>query len=155
MSDDRQLGMDRSISRRDFLNGVAVGMGGTLAAGALPDALVKAAALERAIQAAVYYPPTRTGMRGSHDGSWEIAHGLRDGSFWKTAGTPVDKRDVRSHRRRRRYQRSRSGAILSRARGVGTRPDATAYTDAATDQAHRAVEELFSKKVSDERHDAR
>jgi hypothetical protein len=67
MSDDRQLGMDRSISRRDFLNGAAVGMGGTLAAGALPDAFVKAAALERAIQAAVYYPPTRTGMRGSHD----------------------------------------------------------------------------------------
>jgi spermidine dehydrogenase len=94
MSDDRQLGMDRSISRRDFLNGVAVGMGGTLAASALPDAFVKAAALERAIQAAVYYPPTRTGMRGSHDGSWEVAHGLRDGTFWKTAGTPVDTRET-------------------------------------------------------------
>jgi spermidine dehydrogenase len=89
MSEDRQLGMDRPIGRRDFLNSVAVGVGGALAAGTLPDALVKAAALEQAIQSAVYYPPTRTGMRGSHDGSWEVAHGLRDGSFWKAAGTPV------------------------------------------------------------------
>lgn len=28
---DRELGMDRAISRRDFLNGVAVGIGGALA----------------------------------------------------------------------------------------------------------------------------
>jgi spermidine dehydrogenase len=92
MSDDRDnrdLGMDRSISRRDFLNGMAVGVGGALAAGALPDALVEAAAREQAIQSAAYYPPTRTGMRGSHDGSWEVAHGLRDGSFWSAAGTPA------------------------------------------------------------------
>src|SRR5208282_896749 len=26
-----------------------------------------------------YYPPAKTGMRGSHDGSWEVAHDLRDG----------------------------------------------------------------------------
>ena len=94
MSDERLLGMDRPIGRRDFLNGVAVGVAGAFAAGALPNALVQAAALEQAIQSAVYYPPTRTGMRGSHDGSWEVAHGLRDGSFWKAAGTPVRMRET-------------------------------------------------------------
>ena len=26
-----------------------------------------------------YYPPAKTGMRESHDGSWEVAHGMRDG----------------------------------------------------------------------------
>jgi spermidine dehydrogenase len=26
-----------------------------------------------------YYPPAKTGLRGSHDGSWEVAHDLRDG----------------------------------------------------------------------------
>src|ERR1700727_1397826 len=28
-----------------------------------------------------YYPPTRQGMRGSHPGSFEGAHALRDGSL--------------------------------------------------------------------------
>ena len=32
----------------------------------------------------------KEGLRGSHPGSFEIAHSLRDGSFWKTAGQPVD-----------------------------------------------------------------
>ncbi len=30
-NDDRQLGMGSSITRRDFLNGVAVGVGGAMA----------------------------------------------------------------------------------------------------------------------------
>ena len=36
------------------------------------------------------YPPALTGLRGSHDGSFEVAHALRDGSFWATAGAPAD-----------------------------------------------------------------
>ncbi len=32
-----------------------------------------------------YYPPAKTGMRGSHDGSWEVAHGMRDGKTWPDA----------------------------------------------------------------------
>jgi len=35
-----------------------------------------------------YYPPALTGMRGSTDGSYEAAHALRDGNFWKKAGQP-------------------------------------------------------------------
>ncbi len=36
------------------------------------------------------YPPALTGLRGSHDGSWEVAHSLRDGTFWAKAGAPRD-----------------------------------------------------------------
>ena len=37
-----------------------------------------------------YYPPALTGMRGSHPGSFDAAHSLRDGTFWDTAGKPED-----------------------------------------------------------------
>lgn len=76
---DRALGMDRSITRRDFINGVAIPIAATLA---LPDwaaALVQEYAPE---QAPDYYPPLKTGMRGSHDGSFEVAHRLRDAGSW-------------------------------------------------------------------------
>jgi spermidine dehydrogenase len=36
-----------------------------------------------------YYPPALTGMRGSHAGSFEVAHSVRDGDFWSQAGQPV------------------------------------------------------------------
>ena len=29
-----------------------------------------------------------TGLRGSHPGSYEVAHSLRDGKFWQTAPQP-------------------------------------------------------------------
>ncbi len=37
-----------------------------------------------------YYPPALTGMRGSHPGSFDAAHSLRDGTFWDGAGKPID-----------------------------------------------------------------
>src|SRR5678816_4666637 len=37
-----------------------------------------------------YYPPALTGLRGSHPGSFETAHTLRDGDFWQKAGQPVE-----------------------------------------------------------------
>lgn len=52
------------ITRRDFLNGVAV----TIAAGMTPLQLLQAAPDGR------YYPPALTGLRGSHVGSFEVAH---------------------------------------------------------------------------------
>ena len=52
------------ITRRDFLNGVAV----TIAAGMTPLQLLQAAPDGR------YYPPALTGLRGSHVGSFEMAH---------------------------------------------------------------------------------
>jgi spermidine dehydrogenase len=86
---DRELGMARSITRRDFLNGVALGVGGALASPWLNPLL---AAQESASpqDRAGYYPPTLTGMRGSHPGAFETAHQLRDGEFWEKAGKPLE-----------------------------------------------------------------
>jgi len=92
-SDKNSLGTDRAITRRDFVNGVALGVGGALVGSRLPRGLMAALRAEETGQAAasgVYYPPTRTGMRGSHDGSWEVSHSLRDGRFGQSLGTPTD-----------------------------------------------------------------
>src|ERR1700675_3732437 len=93
-SDDRKLGMDRPIARRDFLNGVAIGVGGAVAACWIPGLEWSAEAAEFFAQDKPgYYPPALTGMRGSADGSCEGAPALRDGDFWKKAGPPVDTRE--------------------------------------------------------------
>jgi spermidine dehydrogenase len=85
---DRQLGMDRPIERRDFLNGVALGVAGVLAA---PHRLWPEALKDPAPEKAPgYYPPALTGLRGSHEGAYEAAHALRDGSFWESAGAPEE-----------------------------------------------------------------
>jgi spermidine dehydrogenase len=86
---DPELGMDRAITRRDFLNGVAMGVGGTLAGGALgAEALLAAAALDdfSPEKAANYYPPALMRMRGNHDGTFTFAHRLRDGESWDSDG---------------------------------------------------------------------
>ena len=83
---DRSLGMDRSITRRDLLNGVAVGLG-VLGPGFLGSAEPDT---QFAQDSPGYYPPALTGLRGSHPGSFEVAHTLRDGSFWNTAGKPME-----------------------------------------------------------------
>jgi len=73
---DRQLGMSAAISRRDFLNGVSVAVG----AAVLPSTSGAADIGEQDL--AGYYPPRLSGMRGSHAGSFEVAHGPRDGASW-------------------------------------------------------------------------
>jgi spermidine dehydrogenase len=57
-------GLNMEITRRDFLNGVAI----SIAAGMTPLQLLQAAPDGR------YYPPALTGLRGSHVGSFELAH---------------------------------------------------------------------------------
>jgi spermidine dehydrogenase len=89
-SRDRELGMHRKITRRDFLNGMAVGAGGALASTWLGGLLAAETSRPAAQDTPGYYPPTRTGMRGSHPGSFEVAHALRDGTFWDKAGKPLD-----------------------------------------------------------------
>src|ERR1700737_4496300 len=86
MSEKRNgdLGMHRAITRRDFLNGVAVGAGGLLAADPLLAALIADEAAPE--KASGYYPPALMGMRGSHDGTFTYAHQLRDGKRWDSAG---------------------------------------------------------------------
>ena len=77
--------MNREITRRDFLNGIAISTG-MLAA---PDWAAALAADEYAPEKAPgYYPPALTGMRGNHDGTFTFAHRLRDGESWNSIGTP-------------------------------------------------------------------
>src|ERR1700728_610557 len=79
---DRALGMDRTIDRRDFLNGVAVAIG---AIGAPGIGLAADPAAPWPQDQPGYYPPILNGLRGSHPGSFENAHALRDGDFWSQA----------------------------------------------------------------------
>src|SRR5687768_5179413 len=88
-NDDRRLGMGSSITRRDFLNGVAVGVGGSIAAGWMSSDLTSLFAQGPAAA----YPPALTGLRGSHAGSFEVFHAMKDGAFWKTAPAPQDTRE--------------------------------------------------------------
>ncbi len=89
---DEQLGMNSAITRRDFVNGIAVTAAGAMLLPAWTMAQEKAAPAETGktgVQpggqpglesglADESYPPRRTGMRGSHPGSFEAAHQLRD-----------------------------------------------------------------------------
>ncbi|MDT0551722.1 NAD(P)-binding protein [Urechidicola vernalis] len=79
---DEQLGMNKSIARRDFIQATALtSLGLMLSTSCVftnkeKESLVKD------------YPPLKTGMRGSHDGSYETAHALaRQGVQFKN---PVD-----------------------------------------------------------------
>ena len=92
---DRELGMHRDITRRDFLNGVAVGTGSAFIGEAFgAETLLNAGVLDQSApeKSPDYYPPARTGMRGNHDGSFTFAHELRDGLSWDDMGrlTPPD-----------------------------------------------------------------
>ncbi len=78
---DKELGMNRDITRRDFLNGVAL----TVGAAIVPSPLMAAYQGK-----SDDYPPARTGLRGSHAGSFEALHSVRDGTFWESAGKPID-----------------------------------------------------------------
>ena len=71
---DRQLGMDKEISRRDFLNGVSIAVGASLLPGIASARDIGAQDLPG------YYPPALSGLRGSHAGSFETAHMVRDGA---------------------------------------------------------------------------
>jgi len=72
---DLELGMGRDITRRDFIHGV-----GLSSLGLMLPACSGPSSSER------YYPPTRTGLRGSHPGSFEAAHALaREGKTFDLA----------------------------------------------------------------------
>src|ERR1700758_5363169 len=82
--------MHRKITRRDFLNGVAM----TAGAAMMPWDLLAAGKAADPETSPNYYPPSLTGMRGSHPGSFDAAHSLRDGTFWESAGKPEDTGEV-------------------------------------------------------------
>src|SRR5262249_34191499 len=83
----RRLGMGRPITRRDFIDGIAVSA--ALAPSSRTLAAVGAEIVGTAAQDGPgYYPPALKGMRGSHSGSFEAAHALRDGAFRGSGATP-------------------------------------------------------------------
>jgi spermidine dehydrogenase len=90
-SNDRELGMHRDITRRDFVTGVGVAIGGSLIA---PGWLAAQQRVPDAYGMQEYYPPARTGMRGSHAGSFEVAHALRDGNTWTDAANTGEHYDL-------------------------------------------------------------
>jgi spermidine dehydrogenase len=79
---DKELGMDSRITRRDFMQGAAM----ALAAAATPATSLFAQQAGEPQNMPGYDPPAAHGLRGSHPGSFEVAHRLRDGSFWANAG---------------------------------------------------------------------
>ena len=96
---DRELGMQCPITRRDFLNGVAVTIGASLLPfgdlsqekGADSSAQDPLLAADITQDDPRYYPPALTGMRGSHPGSFEAAHLVRDRGF---KGKAVDTGEI-------------------------------------------------------------
>ena len=75
-----------NITRRDFMNGVAMSL--TAGTALSPFELL---AMNHQSSAYTLYPPELIGMRGSHPGSFEVAHALaRNGARWTE---PTDQTD--------------------------------------------------------------
>src|SRR5882762_3343954 len=85
-SRDQELGMQRKITRRDFLDGAAMAVG----AAALGAHLPAAGAQENETSS---NPPALTGLRGDQEKVFEVAHKLRDNKSWEVFGTPEDELD--------------------------------------------------------------
>jgi spermidine dehydrogenase len=72
--------MSNTINRRDFIGGTAL----AIAAGLTPLAQLRA-------ESDRYYPPALTGLRGSHPGSFEVAHQVgREGKSFDISGLVVE-----------------------------------------------------------------
>ena len=71
--------MKNKITRRDFLNGTQIAIGASLLS-PMSSVLGKPSTQEASSPA--YYPPAKTGMRGSHNGSWETMHAFVEGDEW-------------------------------------------------------------------------
>ncbi len=73
---------DDGVTRRDFLNGIAL----AIAAGIAPGMLLAPR------RASATSPPAATGFQGSAPGSYEVAHDLRDGKRYDLDRVAVSER---------------------------------------------------------------
>jgi spermidine dehydrogenase len=95
-SEDKRLGMDRDISRRDFLEGSLQFAGGIAVTGMLSSqsSASNAIGMKGKPFSSAYYPPSQGGLRGSHRGSFEVAHQLSwDGKNDWSEATSTDSTD--------------------------------------------------------------
>jgi len=85
---DRDLGLHRPITRRDFVHDVGIaGLGLALPWPALAHHATEAGK--------PYYPPTLTGLRGSHAGAFEVAHALaREGKHFTDPSASSESYDL-------------------------------------------------------------
>lgn len=85
--------MDRPISRRDFLDGVALSTVAAWrpgrAAGPYPDETDPDEAVPGEEDDADGYPPEWQGLQGNTADAMAVPHALRDGRFWRQAGAPA------------------------------------------------------------------
>ena len=90
----RDLGMDRRIDRRDFLNGVAVGVGAL--SSALHPRPASAATRAQSTQSPApdAYPPRRIGLRGQHASAVEAFGAIDSGKFSQFPGIDDDTRET-------------------------------------------------------------
>ena len=78
------------ITRRDFLNGTQIAIGSALLS---PWSMAFGSPEQGFSLPASHYPPQLTGLRGSHDGSWETMHARVAGQAWPL-GAPEEDYDL-------------------------------------------------------------
>jgi spermidine dehydrogenase len=88
--------MDRCISRRDFLNGFGIAVGGSfvLSSHGWLDSFGLPQSPFAPEKSPDYYPPALTGMRGSTNAAMEAGHALRDGGQWEKAAPDSESYDL-------------------------------------------------------------
>jgi spermidine dehydrogenase len=87
-SEYRDLGMDRRIERRDFLNGMALGVAGAYATLRASVAASQPASGTQANPDT--YPPARLGLRGEHQSAVEAFGNIERGAFSQFPSIDVD-----------------------------------------------------------------
>lgn len=90
-----RAGMTRKITRRDFLNGTQIAIGASVGASLVGTGWAcrrtspgsSDTSRQHFALSQDYYPPAKTGLRGSHKGSWEAMHRRVEGHAWPATAT--------------------------------------------------------------------
>jgi len=99
--EERELGLDRDITRRDFLNAVALGTGAALLGTPAPAVRGRPRSMPQATPDPAWNPWTGPAGVGdyarSNGNTWEVinaAHGLRDGTYDRAMATATDTGEI-------------------------------------------------------------